>query len=126
MTKPNPNGASDQDGIRKPSRTSAGRFKEGTSGNPGGRPKSLADIQEIARSRSGEALDVITRIMREGKPLEQLQAARLVLERAWGKPVAPIDSQDGSELVPVINIIMSKSSRGEEGPPSGSKPIDVS
>jgi hypothetical protein len=89
-------------------------------------PKSLADIQEIARSRSGEALDVITRIMREGKPLEQLQAARLLLERAWGKPVTPIDSQDGSELVPVINIIMSKSSRGEEEHQSPANPLKVS
>jgi hypothetical protein len=118
--------SSEQEGNRRDQRTRKGRFPAGKSGNPGGRPKSLADIQEIARSRSGEALDVITRIMREGKPLEQLQAARLVLERAWGKPVAPVDSPDDSPIVPVLIINMSKSSRSEGGTPSAGKPIDVS
>ena len=42
-------------------------FQKGTSGNPGGRPKVLGDVQELARERSPEAMDTLAAIMDDQK-----------------------------------------------------------
>jgi hypothetical protein len=38
-------------------------FQKGISGNPGGRPKVLGDVQELAREKSPEAINTLTDIM---------------------------------------------------------------
>ena len=46
-----------------------GRFQRGTSGNPGGRPRAVHSIQELARKHTIEALDVLAQIMLNEKGL---------------------------------------------------------
>jgi hypothetical protein len=55
------------------------------SGNPGGRPRALADLQLAARQYTHEALDSLVLVMRNGRPTEAL-AALALLDRGWGKP----------------------------------------
>ena len=76
---------SEQAENRLPERLSNGRFAPGCSGNRGGRPKHADEVQQLARQFSREAIDAIVDVLITGRPLERLAAARLLLERGWGK-----------------------------------------
>jgi hypothetical protein len=67
-------------------------FKPGQSGNPGGRPKVLGDVQELARQKSPEAINTLSNIMNDDKapPAARVAAANALLDRGYGKPTQPI------------------------------------
>lgn len=67
-------------------------FQKGVSGNPGGRPKVLGDVQELARQKSPEAIETLSNIMRDEKaaPAARVAAANALLDRGFGKPTQPI------------------------------------
>ena len=75
------------------SRTEKGHFQKGHSGNPGGRPKVLAEVQELARAHTGENIERLMEIARGAKVPAQARVAATVavLDRAWGKPGQSID-----------------------------------
>src|SRR5690349_17435827 len=66
-------------------------FPKGVSGNPGGRPKVLSDVQELARQKSPEAITTLA-IMHDEKapPAARVAAANALLDRGYGKPTQPI------------------------------------
>ena len=67
-------------------------FPKGVSGNPGGRPRVLADVQELARAKSPKALDTLEQIMLDEKapPAARVAAANGLLDRGYGRPTQPI------------------------------------
>jgi HEAT repeat protein len=66
-------------------------FPKGVSGNPGGRPKVLGDVQELARQKSPEAITTLANIMHDEKaPPAARVAAAALLDRGYGKPTQPI------------------------------------
>lgn len=67
-------------------------FQKGISGNPGGRPKVLGDVQELARQKSPEAIETLSKIMQDEKaaPAARVAAANALLDRGFGKPTQPI------------------------------------
>ena len=42
-------------------------FKKGQSGNPGGRPKVIAEVKELARAHTGDAIETLVSIMSNPK-----------------------------------------------------------
>lgn len=74
-------------------------YKPGQSGNPGGRRKltseqkaELTHFIEACRLRSREALQVIVQLMKHAdRETVRLAAAQFIIERAYGKPVTPIE-----------------------------------
>src|ERR1700722_6965287 len=68
--------------------TGRGGFSKGTSGNPGGRPRSLASVMYEARRYTHESLKTLVKLMRTAESESvKLNAAEALLSRAWGRPI---------------------------------------
>ena len=77
-------------------RSSSGRFKPGISGNPGGRPKHTPeqrDALEAVKSLAPDAVEAMARLLKakDTPPALQVRIAEIVLDRAYGKPIAGVD-----------------------------------
>src|SRR4051812_37020165 len=71
-------------------------FEPGQSGNPGGRPKALKEIQGLARSHAPAALDLLVQIAKSGQSEQaRVAAANAILDRAIGKPAQAITGEGG-------------------------------
>ena len=68
-------------------RLPSGRFRQGQSGNPGGRPRVLADVQELTRSFTQPALAALVEIATNPKApaAVRVAAANGILDRGWGR-----------------------------------------
>ena len=66
-----------------------GRFLPGISGNPGGRPREVGHVRELARDHSEEAIETLVDLMRHAKSdAARGAAAQALLDRGYGKSVA--------------------------------------
>ena len=65
-----------------------GRWPSGVSGNPGGRPRALRDLQMAARRHDGQVLDALVSIALDpAQPAAaRVVACREVLDRGHGRP----------------------------------------
>ena len=71
-----------------PRRATSTSFKPGQCGNPNGRPRVVADVQNAAREYSTAAIETLARIMRNPKApaAARISAACALLDRGYGKP----------------------------------------
>ena len=77
-------------------RSKNGRFVPGQSGNPGGRPKTLAIVQNLARSYTETSIKVLGEIMEDEdeRGATRIAAIQVLLDRGWGRPLTRIDVSD--------------------------------
>ena len=75
-------------------RSKDGRFVPGQSGNPGGRPKTLAIVQNLAREHTEKSIEVLGTIIENEKErgATRVAAIQVMLDRGWGKPPQCIDT----------------------------------
>ena len=60
----------------------------GRSGNPGGRPRAVLEVRDLARSCTQAAVETLLEIMTNPKApaAARVAAAVAVLDRGWGRP----------------------------------------
>ena len=76
-------------------------FTKGHSGNPGGRPKGVAEVRELAQRLTARSFEELERIA-FGSPDDRarLSAIGMILERGFGKPAQPVDGNgEGGPIV---------------------------
>ena len=63
-------------------------FQKGQSGNPGGRPKEVAEVKALARSHTATAIETLVSIAKSKKATDaaRVSACIALLDRGWGKP----------------------------------------
>jgi hypothetical protein len=96
------------DSTQRAGRDAGGRFRRGTSGNPGGssrvRSAALADVTALARSYTRETVERLAAIMRAGPPAAAVAASREILDRGYGKPRQEIVTQAPAPVIEVKNF----------------------
>ena len=65
-----------------------GTWPKGTSGNPGGLPKGLAEVVALARAETPACIAALCRIRDDhnSPPAAVVAASTALLDRAWGRP----------------------------------------
>jgi hypothetical protein len=82
-------------------------FVKGQSGNPGGRVKMPEEVRELFRAKGPDALAVVSKHLLDNDPRVALQAAQIILDRAYGKvPQAVIGGDDDDPAMRVINEVI--------------------
>ena len=74
-------------------RSKTGQFLPGNRANPSGRPKIPAEVREATRAACPEAVQYLVSVMRDEteRTPYRMDAAKTLLERAYGKPMQAQD-----------------------------------
>lgn len=83
-------------------------FKKGKSGNPGGRPKVVGEVQELARAQTVAAVKTLVSVMGDKKQAAsaRVSAATAILDRGYGKPAQSIVGDPDNPIQHIHEVIM--------------------
>jgi hypothetical protein len=88
-------------------RTAAGQWMKGASGNPGGRPRVGSDVRAALETATPRAVQVLVGLLDSADERIALRAAEVLLNRTLGPPGGTIiddDTVDTVDFVPVITF----------------------
>lgn len=76
-------------------------WRKGVSGNPGGRPKVLGEVRDLARQHTATAIATLIEVAQNTRSpaAARVSAAQALLDRGWGKPSQPVG---GAEDLPAL------------------------
>lgn len=119
--------AENSDTAAKKRRGAGKPFQPGQSGNPGGRPKVLEEIKNLAREHSETAIKTLADIAKDAKANHsaRVAAANALLDRGYGKPLQTIEAsvslldQMTADEQTALAAALEALARNEDEPASG-------
>ncbi len=83
------------------------KFAKGKSGNPGGRPKVLGELQELARQHAPEVIAELARLsLKARNETARIAAIRELLDRGYGKARQSVEIQTPQQGQNVMQDLM--------------------
>ncbi|QOZ25902.1 DUF5681 domain-containing protein [Bradyrhizobium sp. CCBAU 51753] len=94
------------------------KFQPGQSGNPGGRPKVVAEVQNLARQHAPAVVAELARLALKAKSeTARIAAIRELLDRGYGKPRLGLDIEPLPSMDP-IKMLLAEIADQSRGRPS--------
>jgi len=78
-------------------------FAPGQSGNPGGRPKDVGPIKELAKQHTQAAMDALVGALADPSGRTRVAAAEAILDRGYGKPTQHHEVDAGDDLAKALD-----------------------
>lgn len=100
--------------VEEAVRDTIGRYAPGQSGNPGGRPRVVGHVRDLAQKHAEDAIATLATIMRQddAPPSARIAAATALLDRGYGRPVDQkamvLLSQNSYDLTAVAEMPMAQ------------------
>jgi hypothetical protein len=100
---------------RKHSGRKPGTFEPGKSGNPGGRPKDVGPIKELAKQHTLPAMQALVSALKDKNGRTRVAAAEAILDRGYGKPTQHHEIDAGDELAKALDLAWKRANGGGSG-----------
>jgi HEAT repeat protein len=71
------------------------KFQPGQSGNPGGRPKAIGHVRDLAREQTEASIEALVKNLKDESGAVRNAAAAELLNRAWGKAPQTMAGEGG-------------------------------
>ena len=78
-------------------------FEKGKSGNPGGRPKEVAEVRELAKKHGPAAIQRLVTLMSSDNERTAVAACEAILNRGYGRPAQSV-TVAGEEDGPPVQL----------------------
>jgi hypothetical protein len=79
-------------------------FEKGKSGNPGGRPKDVAEVRGLAKQHGPAAIEKLVELMGSTNERTAVAACEAILNRGYGRPAGSV-SVSNNEGGPVEHVV---------------------